>query len=463
MPEGAASSAPDVRLEGAFDRLREAPCFAPVPRWQMESPFERPTDLVGERLEQLGRPIDRATLCTERSRVLNQLLYNVYEQNNLYLPAPGEARGRMESYYDPDTVAAGASVRPALERACFDWLEREIDASGPWTMATLREYLLARTAEYEAAPSPLCRRTLAVAMPERAAHLLLIQFAPDFLSEASQMARAMPGNFGPLHSELTKIFIDEFGYGVHPVKHSTLFERTLASVGLSDRVHAYYHWYLPTSLLLTSYFHYLTGNKLRWFEYLGALYWIEAVVPHFNRQLSGMLRAIFGERADTGYFEEHIDIDTHHRKMVLERLIAPTVDTYGPAVIPAMLRGAEASRLLGDLAERDLLDQIELCEEVHRADAPAETGPRDPRAVRRTLSGGQFLGPRVWDDGVRLEVEAGAVEVDAGYLVPVTLEPGRRITVPPGRMLGLRSLDGGATLALSPLPARGRSASESEA
>lgn len=436
--------------------LQESAPYHPGQGWLMENPYHRPTALVSLTPEALEAPLRQEELCSYRSLVLNRLLFNIYEQNNLYLP-PGrfseqESRA-FQGFYAPDFVAANALLRPLIERTCFDFLSQAISVQGPWTLASLDEHAQKLLADFEATPSELCRRISQAAHPDRAARLFVIQVAPDFLSEASQMARALPGNYGPVHSELMKIFIDEFGYGVHQHKHSTLFEETIASLGLSPRVHAYYYWYLPTSLLMTSYFHWVTASKTRWFEYVGALWWIEAVVPHFNRQFSRLLRDTFGPSANTRYFDEHIGIDMHHRRMAFDKLIRPLVARYGDEVIPAMVRGIEASRLLADVSERDYLEQIDFCEALEAGPAAAPGGPW-PAQDARELAAGTFIEPRVYDEPQRLGVVRGRVEVDAGYLSPRVLGAGERVVIPAGRMAGVRVLEEGASLQLGPqLPA----------
>ncbi len=434
--------------------LQSSAPYRPAADWLISSPYHRPTDLSGLSIEALAEPVRLETLFTQRSLLLNRLLFNVYEQNNLYLPTERfseEDTRAFHGFYEPGFVAANAVMRPALENTCFDFLSRELSVQGPWTVETLEAYCTERLRAYEASPSETCRRVQESACPKEAARLFLLQVAPDFISEASQMARALPGNFGPVHSELMKIFIDEFGYGVHPKKHSTLFEKTLESVGLSSRVHTYYYWYLPSSLVMTSYFHWITSHKPRWFEYVGALYWIEAVVPHFNRQYSKLLKAVFGrDGVDTLYFDEHVGIDIHHRRMAFDKLIRPMVQLYGESVIPAMVRGIEASRLLGDVAERDFLAQMDFCDALHSGRAtPASPGDLS-RAEERPR--GYFLEPQVCDRDTVLAVAQGEVEVDGGYLRPRVLKAGEALQVPAGRMVGARVVGEGARLFLGAAP-----------
>lgn len=433
--------------EALLERLRRAPAFGAVDGWEVDCAFRRPTALERISLAELATPLERASLCTQRSLVLNRLLWNGYEQSNLYLPSATEpsAREAFASFYDPPVVAASAALRPLLEDACFGFLEREIAIDGAWTVDAFRELTTHHLDAYEAEASQVVARVEQSKNPSAAARLWLIQVAPDFLSEASQMARALPGSYGAVHSELMKLFIDEFGYGVHPKKHSVLFERTLESIGLKSDVHAYYHWYLPTSLLLTSYFYAVTIDKRRFFEYLGALWWIEAVVPHFNRQFRTLLKKRFGDATDTGYFDEHIGIDMHHRRMVLEKLIVPSVAVHGPAILVDVIRGIESARLLGTLADEDFLAQIDFLDGLAaRVPGPSAS---DAEAAHTHTAGGEWLvAPRIADEATTYTVASGAVTVDGGYLAPVTFAKGETFTVPRGRLFGAMAASDGARL-----------------
>lgn len=435
------TTSPGPVHEALFDALRGAPAFAPSSGWELASAHHRPMDLAPwARLADLARPLARAELSTQRSLELNRLLWNGYEQGNLYLPraASGDVQRAFEGFYDPALVSASAGLRPLLEGACFSFLEGELPRPDVTTVEELRALAARYLETYEGSKSEVVARIRAAAHPARAARLFLLQVAPDFLSEASQMARALPGNFGPMHSELTKIFIDEFGYGVHASKHSTLFERTLESCGLRSEAHAYYHWYLPTSLLMTSYFYAVTIDKRRFCEYLGALWWIEAVVPHFNRQLRTVLKELFGEATDTEYFDEHVGIDVHHRRMALEKLIVPAASELGPEVLHDVVRGIETARLLGELADADWFAQVDFLDglaPVAPSEGPFVEAPPGPS--------GWLVAPRVADVATEVRVAGGAADVDGGYLAPVRIPEGHAFTVPAGRLYGVRAADDG--------------------
>lgn len=69
---------------------------------------------------------------------------------------------------------------------------------------------------------------------------------------------------------------------------------------------------------------------------------------------------------DTRYFDEHVHIDKHHRRMALEKIIVPSIDKYGVHIIDEILSGFESFRLLQALADEDLIQQIDFIDQLQR-------------------------------------------------------------------------------------------------
>ena len=188
---------------------------------------------------------------------------------------------------------------------------------------------------------------------------------------------------------------------------------------------------------MTSYFYAVTIDKRRFCEYLGALWWIEAVVPHFNRQLRTVLKELFGEATDTEYFDEHVGIDVHHRRMALEKLIVPAASELGPEVLHDVVRGIETARLLGELADADWFAQVDFLDGLAPV-APSE-GPFVEAPLGRPVGSSRPASPT---SPPRCASRA-APRIDGGYLAPVRIPEGHAFTVPAGRLYGVRAADDG--------------------
>lgn len=347
-------------LKAAVQRYASNPLFLDNEEWvNDDNPFRR--QLRPQVLPYLdfSRVLSRKELLTYESLAAQRLLTSIYEADLMFLPASGLAEkwNDFQLYYSPSNRAYGEAIRPALERFAFGFLDDEVEVSGKWSKAELEEFLRAlgqRPTQTLASETAIEKSS----DPRRAARMWLIQFAPDFLSEASPMIRNVLGSYGAPQSEWFKIIIDEYGYGVHDTKHSKLFERTLASAGLRADIHHYWQYYLTSSLMVNNYFHYLGKNHELFFRYAGALYYTEATLVDFCRRVSNLLTKVFGEQAYTEYFDEHVHIDQHHGRMALEKLILPLVDQFGDVIIPEIVRGFEEFQLISEIADADFADQI---------------------------------------------------------------------------------------------------------
>lgn len=424
------------------------------------NPYRRPVRPQDIGAVDFSRPLTRDDFASTAALTGQRLLTNIYESELLFLPN-GEFR-RVErdfqEFYGDPLRSAGERVRPLLERQLFAFLEEEIDVSGRWTEATMRGYFQRRLAGVTSAESSaVCEAIEAARDPRAAAELFLTQLASDFLSEASAMARNVLGNFGAVQSELFKVLIDEYGYGVHETKHSTLFEETLKSCGLESEPHAYWQYYLGSSLSLVTYFHHVSRNHALFFRYLGALLYTEATLPWANRLQSQMLRRVFEGAADTRYFDEHVHIDVHHARMALEKIIVPTVQRCGERVIAEIVRGFEEFALLQELADTDLIAQIEWSDgREHYVElaaalwAKGADGRRSGALFRETE--GELSVPHVHDEDELFLVDEGELDFVTGPGAPRRLQAGEGIVIPQGRHHGSRIVSERCSYRAVPLP-----------
>ncbi|MEV6522403.1 iron-containing redox enzyme family protein [Longispora sp. NPDC051575] len=304
----------------------------------------------------LSRPeiLDYSGLAAQR------LLTSIYEADLMFLPKSGfaEKRADFAAFYSSSNRQLGELIRPALEQHVFGFLDEEVAVTGAWTKDSFRAFTERFETREPAGPLPAARAIRESTDPVRAAQMWLVQFAPDFLSEASPMIRNVLGYYGAVQSDWFKIIIDEYGYGVHDTKHSQLFERTLESVGLRSDAHHYWQFYLNSSLMMNNYFHFLGKNHENFFRYLGALYYTETTLVDFCESAIEVLTEVFGDTVDVRYFSEHVHIDVHHGRMALEKLIWPIIEQCGEGVIADIVRGFEEFQVLNEIADADFAAQI---------------------------------------------------------------------------------------------------------
>ena len=422
------------------------PQFADIDTWVIEgNPYRRPVRPQDLAIFDFEAPLNKAAFCSGSALAAQRMLFNIYESDAIFLPE-GSLRGiegDFHRFYNPETRVAGATIRPFLEHHVFSFLDREIDTSGNWSVDDMRAFFDWRLKAVAESDSTIKQAVLSAAKPEEAATTFLVQMASDFLTEASAMARNLLGNFGPVQSELFKVLIDEYGYGVHQTKHSTLYQETLKSRGLSPEVHAYWQFYLASSLALTNYFHYVSKNHELFFRYLGALFYTESSLVFTTRHQTEMLHAVWGDGVDTRYFEEHTHIDKHHGRMAMEKIIVPLIEQCGDSIIPDVVRGFEEFRLLQDMADVDLIDQIAWSDNRQVAKGNAATlagrepsGPVAHEPLVFSEDEGELSTTHVHDHDERFAVVDGAIDLVSGFEQKLRLEAGDSVIIPRHRLHG---------------------------
>jgi Iron-containing redox enzyme len=410
-----------------------------------DNPFRRPLRRHDIAAQDFTRRLDKGGLTSNLALSANRILLNIYESDLLFLPPANSECGWRDfaRFYDPTSKVLGEIVRPVLEDHLFGFLEDEIQMSGPWSAQVLKDYLHSWHETCQSAPNEISKSILSASNPREAARFLLIQLAGDYLTEASAMARNVLGNYGEGLSELFKVLIDEYGNGVHEAKHSTLFESTLRSAGLHSGIHAYWQFYLPTSILLVNYFHYVSKNHSRYFRYLGALYNTEVSLIYATKVQTELLRTALGTDVDLRYFSEHSHIDRFHGEMAFDRLISPALARYGSSIIPEILRGFEEWRLLQEIADADLVSQIRFFDSISsiRPKAEALYGRIRSGAVEADLETfvedlGERSTTHIHDDDRLLVIERGEMDFWPRHGNPMHLGPGAVLFIPRTRLHG---------------------------
>ena len=423
-------------IKPLIDLYAARPLFGNTAEWIIhDNPYRRPVDWETVQQLDFSGTLSKAEILGAGALAAHRMLLNIYETDLIFLPASDFANKKNDfsSYYSNDNKLLGELIRPTLEAYVFNFLQDEIDVTGKWTVEALKSYLQSIVEKHEQSGLDICARVLASADPPRAARALLIQMAGDFLSEASASARNILGKYGDIQSEFFKIVIDDYGYGVHPAKHSTIYENTLASCGLISDAHAYWQFYLSSSLAVGNYYHYVCRDHSKYFRALGAIAIAESMFSHTCREISRMLQAVFGKSVDTYYFDEHYHIDAHHGRMAFDYVVAPAIARHGDAVIPDIVRGMEDLQLLTAINDEDLMAQIAFAdaaqqqnfEEILQEAGTTHVGTRS-----------QSLVTRVCDQDRLFVVDSGSLDVVIGFDQSVRLEAGQSIVVPRQRLHG---------------------------
>jgi hypothetical protein len=425
------------------------PLFADTEQWTIhDNPYRRPVDQGAVGALDFSKPITRDEFLTASALAANRMLLNIYESDLIFLPEDDftSKQDDWTLFYSNENKLLGEMIRPSLESHVFGFLDGEIAVPDNWSPEALRSYLGSLLETHEQAELELVTAILSSKEPEKNAVAYLIQVASDFLSESSATARNVLGKYGTIQSELFKILIDDYGYGVHHAKHSTLFENTMESCGLSTKAHSYWQFYLSSSLAIGNYYHYVSRDHGKFFKCLGAIAYAETMFAHTCREIAKMLRRVFGTAVDTRYFDEHGHIDAYHGSMALEKLVMPAIAKYGNGVIAPIVRGLEEIRVLTAISDEDFLAQIawsdalqdykSLARQIYPKITSGEITPR--RATHVVRQQGPLI-MRVYDTDQLCTVEHGSMNLVGGYDRLTRITAGEGIVIPRHRLNGIEA------------------------
>ena len=429
--------APNSVTSNVTEFAKASPYQSQPGPYVLQTPYRRPLDVNRLAAIDWSTPLTEAQFVSDESLLANRFLMNTYESDALFLPADG-LRGKerdFEAFYSSENRRLADDVRPTVERFALGFLEDSVKVTGTWEESETLAHLETTIDEAVNAELPVLAGISAAREPELAARMLITQMALDGLTEATAMSQNLGGAYGVEQSELFKIFVDEFGYGVFAAKHSTLFSELCASVEMRTEPHHYWFFYLPTSIAVNNYFYNVTRNRTAFFRYIGAMALLEATFAPWFARLATTLRGVFGDVIDTRYCDEHAHIDQHHGRMAVHDLLLPLARKHGPVAARGLIRGVEEIRFLNGRADQDLLAQITWDPQPRAgttaARADGEITELTARSNFETVVAGQ--------DTV-LDVVSGSVALHwRATGDPVTVAAGQSVTVPRGRLYGVRA------------------------
>jgi mannose-6-phosphate isomerase-like protein (cupin superfamily) len=370
----------------------------------------------------------------------------LYESNFVFLPKHDFAQKKQdfEKFYDQKLLTVGTLIRPWLEQYIFSFFDSEISVTGNWNAAAVEEYFNEYIQTVHKTQNSQAMDTIeASSDPAHAAKTFLIQLAGDFLVESSAMSRNIMGSYGSLQSELFKLVIDEYGYGVHQTKHSRLFEQTLESVGLESTPHTYWQFYLTSSLLLNNYFNYICADHSKFFRYLGAVFHGETTFIKSCELMAKTMKKVFGSTINIRYFLEHVHIDHHHSQMVFDKLIKPAIVTYGEGIIPDIVRGFEEAKLLSEIADQDFINQVNWSDDGLKYKALAspiyakiQDGSINPKMQQFVEPRGELSVTHVHDGDELCYIQSGVMKFVTGHERYTMLHAGEGTVIQCNRLHG---------------------------
>ncbi len=150
----------------------------------------------------------------------------------------------------------------------------------------------------------------------------------DGLVEASQLSRMLGGPGNRISAVLTRLVVEEYGFGRLNKKHSSFFESMLDELDMSTEPETYFDLVPWEVLAVINHSFYLSERKRHFLRYIGGLLQIEVSTPaSYIPYRSAAERLGLSPRARE-YWDLHIKVDETYGRWMLNQVAIPLVERY---------------------------------------------------------------------------------------------------------------------------------------
>jgi hypothetical protein len=167
----------------------------------------------------------------------------------------------------------------------------------------------------------------------------------DGLVEASQLSRILGGASNSIHARLTRLLLEEYGFGHLERKHSSYFIKMLHEAGMRSEPEAHLDL-APWELLALTNQSFLFSERRRYFlRYIGGLLYFETTVPAGFRHYHAAAVRLGISEDGRSYWDLHIHADERHGRWMLHDVALPLVKKY-PSDAWEMVYGYDQQRAM---------------------------------------------------------------------------------------------------------------------
>ena len=167
----------------------------------------------------------------------------------------------------------------------------------------------------------------------------------DGLVEASQLSRTLGGVANEIHAMLTRLFLEEYGSGRLPRKHSSYFEAMLRELDMDTTPEGYLD-VVPWPVLAAINHSFLLSERKRYFlRYVGGLLYTEISVPSAFSAYRECAERLGLSEAGRAYWDLHIREDERHGRWMLHEVALPLARRY-PSHAWELVLGYDQQRAL---------------------------------------------------------------------------------------------------------------------
>lgn len=258
-----------------------------------------------------------------------------------------------------------ADVRERIEAAWQPWEQAQFDSAtldAVEVPRALTERVAADRDPPFSAEDYFFRNEMTMAGYRR----LLAIASLDGLVEASQLSRILGGASNPVHAKLTRLLLEEYGFGHLERKHSFYFAKMLQEAGMHIEPEAYFELVPWEVLALTNQSFLFSERRGYFLRYIGGLLYFETTVPATFRHYLAAAKRLGVSQAGSSYWTLHIHADERHGRWMLHDVALPLVDRY-PRDAWEMVLGYDQQRAMSARAGRAVVCAVREAEPSHSA------------------------------------------------------------------------------------------------
>jgi hypothetical protein len=337
-----------------------------------ENPYRRPVRPDDLAWLDYSKPMPAAKALKLSALLGHRMLRNVYDSGLLYLPPnPGAAAtADGAAFYSERNRVLGALARPVLERHLFTLLDNErepLGGSGGSGVQRLkrevREYFQQRLAE------PGRAFTAAAATRDRkaSATFVMLQLSAYLPAVRTAAGRAALGEYEVAHPGARGYLLDQ--YRAWADSHET-YRTLLDGAQLKPTAAAYWQLYLGTSLARGNHLHWLSADREKYPEFLGALLHQKIDDAAAGQRFAEVFEDGLGVRTDL--FDTLGALTAPELDPLVDRLLAPLERVLGPEAAVRFHQGFADARRLAQLWDEDLALQLGWADSIELHQQKAE-------------------------------------------------------------------------------------------
>jgi hypothetical protein len=187
-------------------------------------------------------------------------------------------------------------------------------------------------------------------------HLLAIA-SLDGLVEASQLSRILGGAANCIHAKLTRLLLEEYGFGHLERKHSSYFIKMLDETGMRTEPEAYFELVPWEVLALTNQSFFFAERRRYFLRYIGGLLYFETSVPAAFRHYHAAAIRLGISKNGRAYWDLHIHADERHGRWMLQDVALPLIEKY-PQHAWEMVYGYDQQRAMSARAGKTVVHAV---------------------------------------------------------------------------------------------------------